>query len=159
MSQVQLSTGEVGVLLLADGMVVVAESEERLQHNLQIVSDMLSRWELQVNWRKTKVIRVARDSQECEMKIGDEVIEQVDAMKYLGEMISSDGNMEKKTEARIGNATRVIGRMNDTVLRRKELSWSTKMKAVNATVMPVGKKRQLKVQATNECAKEDRRLD
>ena len=128
-------------------MVVVAESEERLQHNLQIVSDMLSRWELQVNWRKTKVIRVAGDSQECEKKIGDEVIEQVDAMKYLGEMISSDGSREKKTEARIGNTTRVIGGINDTVLRRKELSWSTKMKAVNATVMAVEKKRQLKVQA------------
>ena len=77
-------------------MVVMAESEERLQHNLQIVSDMLSRWELQVNWRKTKVIGVAGDSQECEIKIGDEAIEQVDAMKYLGEMISSDGSMEKK---------------------------------------------------------------
>ena len=107
-SQVQLSTGEVGVLLLADNMVVMAESEERLQHNLQMVSDMLSRWKLQVNWRKTKVIRVAGDSsEECEVKIGDEVIEQVDAMKYWGVMISSDGSEEKEIES--------YWRMNDSL--------------------------------------------
>ena len=35
------------------------------------------------------------------MKIGDEVIEQVDARKYSGVMISSDGSMEKEIEARI----------------------------------------------------------
>ena len=106
-SEVQLSTGEVGVLLLADNMVVMAESEERLQHNLQMVSDVLSKLELQVNWRKTEVMWVARDSsEECEVKIGDEVIKQVDAMKYLGVMISSDGSMEKEIES--------YWRMNDT---------------------------------------------
>ena len=72
-------------------------------------------------------------------------------------MISSDGSMEKEIEARIGNATRVIAQLNDSVLRRKELSRGTKMKVVNATVMPVLmygcetrsliKKQQSKVQA------------
>ena len=60
---------------------------------------------------------------------------QIDAMKYLGVMISSDGSMDKEVEARIGNATRVIGGMNEMVLRRKELSRRTKLKVVNATVM------------------------
>ena len=92
------------------------------------------------------------------LKIGDEVIEQVDTMKYLGVMVSNDGSMEKEIEARIGNAARVIGGMNDAILRRKELSRSTKIKVVNATMMPVlmygcetwrmTKKQQSKVQAT-----------
>ena len=73
-------------------------------------------------------------------------------------MISSDGSMEKEIEARIGNATRVIAQLNDSVLRRKELSRGTKMKVVNATVMPklmygcemrsLTKKQQSKVQVT-----------
>ena len=58
-----------------------------------------------MNWRKTKVMLVARKSEECKVKIGEEIIEQVDAIKYLGVMISSDGSMDKKVEARIGNAT------------------------------------------------------
>ena len=92
------------------------------------------------------------------LKVGEEIIEQVDAMKYLGVIISSDGSMDKEVEARIGNATQVIGGMNEMVLRRKELSRSTKLKVVNTTVMPtltyscetwsLSKRQQSKVQAT-----------
>ncbi|MDA8042237.1 MAG: reverse transcriptase domain-containing protein [Pirellulales bacterium] len=135
-SEVRLSTGNVGVLLFADNMVVMVESVEGLQHNMQVMSGVLSKWELKVNWRKTKVMRVARKSEDCEVKIGEEVIDQVDEMKYLGVIISSDGRMEKEVEARIGSATRVIGGMNETVLKRKELSRSTKLKVVNATMIP-----------------------
>ena len=46
---------------------------------------MLSKWELKVKWRKTKVMRVVRDSEECKVKLENEVIEQVDSMKYLGD--------------------------------------------------------------------------
>ena len=154
----KLSVGDVGVLLFADDMVVMAESVEGLPSNLQVLSDVLSRCELKVKWRKTKVMRVARKSEECEVKIGKEIIKQVDAMKYLGVMISSDGSMDKEVEARIGNATRVIGGMNEMVLRKKEQSRSTKLKVVNATVMTklmygcetwsLSKRQQSKVQAT-----------
>ena len=47
-SEVKLSTGDVGILLFADDMVVMAESVERLQSNLQVLSDVLSRCELKV---------------------------------------------------------------------------------------------------------------
>ena len=63
-----MSTGDVGVLFFADDMVVMAE----LVEGLQVLSDVLSRWELKVNWRKTKVMRVARKCEECEVKIGEE---------------------------------------------------------------------------------------
>ena len=48
---------------------------------------------------------MARKSEECEVRIGQEIIEQVDAIKCLGVMISSDGSMNKEVEAKIGNAT------------------------------------------------------
>ena len=59
---------------------------------------------------------------QCEVKVGDEVVEQVDEMKYLEVMISSDGSIEKEVEARIGNAARMVGGMSEAVLRRKELN-------------------------------------
>lgn len=49
-----------------------------------------------MNWKKTKVMRVARQKWRCEVRISDMEIEQTDKMKYLGMMISSNGNMEKK---------------------------------------------------------------
>ena len=135
-SEVKLSTGDVGMLLFADDRVIMAESEEGLQSNLKVLSEAMDRWDLKVNWMKTKVMRVARKRDSCEVSIGDQVIEQVDEMKYLGVVISSDGRMEKEIEARIAMATRLVGGMGDMVLSRRELSKGTKLKVVNATMMP-----------------------
>ena len=68
-----------------------------------------------------RVMRVARQKESCEVRIGDLEIEQIDEMKYLGVMISSNGSMEKEVEARIESAVRMIGGMSEAVLRRKEL--------------------------------------
>ena len=57
----KLSTGYVSVLLFADDMVVMSELVEGLQSNLQVLNDVLSRWGLKVNWRKTKVMRVNKE--------------------------------------------------------------------------------------------------
>ena len=70
------------------------------------------------------------------MRVSNQASEQVDEMKYMGVTISSDGKMQKKVEARIGSATRMIGGMSKAVLRRRELSKVSKLKVVNATMMP-----------------------
>ena len=59
----------------------------------------------------------------------------MDERKYLGVVISAYGRMEKEAEARIANATRMIGGMSEVVLRRNELSKNTKLKVVNATMI------------------------
>ena len=56
-------------------------------------------------------------------------------MKYLGVVISADGSTKKEVEARIANATRMIGGMSEVVLRRNELGKNTKLKVVNATMI------------------------
>ena len=66
--------------------------------------------------------QVGRQNERCEVKVGDELIEQVDEMKYLGVMISSDASIEKDVEAVIGSAVRMVGGMSEAVLRRRELS-------------------------------------
>ena len=81
---VKLPTGELGVLLFADDMVLMSDTVEGLESNLKVMSQVLSRWELKVNWMKTRVMMVARQEGRCEVKVGDEEIEQVDEMKYLG---------------------------------------------------------------------------
>ena len=79
---------------------------------------------------------MARKREECRVRIGDEQLEQVDTMKYLGVMISGDGSMQREVEARVGCASQVIGGLNQAILGRRELSKQTKLKVVNATVIP-----------------------
>ena len=88
--EVTLSTGMIGTLLFADDMVMMAETREALQHNVEAMNAALTRWGLKVNWEKSKVMRVARKGEECQVMIGDEELEQVDTMKYLGVMINRD---------------------------------------------------------------------
>ena len=47
-----------------------AESAEGLEKNLGVMSEALRRWELRVNWKKTKVMGVARQKGACEVRIG-----------------------------------------------------------------------------------------
>ena len=135
--EVVLSTGTVGLLMFADDMVMMAETEEALQHNVEAMNEALVRWDLKINWKKSKVMRVARRREECQVRIGDEQLEQVDTMRYLGVMISDDVSMQREVETRVGCASRVIGGLNQALLGRRELSKQTKLKVVNATVMPV----------------------
>ena len=157
--EVVLSTGTVGLLMFADDMVMMAEMAEALQHNGEAMNEALVRWDLKVHWKKSKVVRVARKREECQVRIGDEQLEQVDTMKYLGVMISDDGSMQREVEARLGCASRVIGGLNQAILGRRELSKQTKLKVVNATVMlvlmygceawTVQKEQKSKIQATH----------
>ena len=38
----------------------------------------MDRWDLKVNWKKIKVMKVSQKSGFCEVMIGDQVIEQVE---------------------------------------------------------------------------------
>ena len=48
------------MLLLADDMVIMTELKEGLQSNLQVLSEVMGRWDLKVNWKKTKVMKVMK---------------------------------------------------------------------------------------------------
>ena len=69
-----------------------------------------------------------------------------------------DGNMEMEVEARIESAVRMIVGMSEAVLRRKELSKKTKLKVMDAAMLPtlvyrcevwnLSKQQESRVQAT-----------
>ena len=67
--EVTLSTGMIGTLLFADDMVMMAETREALQHNVEAMNAALTRWGLKVNWEKSKVMRVVRKGEECQVLV------------------------------------------------------------------------------------------
>ena len=132
---VRLTTGEVEVLLFADDLMMMAESEEALQHNKQELNDRLEEWEMKANWQKIRVMRFGRKKDVCTVEVNGQEVEQVEVMTYLGVMISSDGSMDSEVEQRIGVASKMIGAIGRTVLGRKELMKGTKVRVVNAMVI------------------------
>ena len=47
--EVTLSTGIIGILMFGDDMVMIEETKEALQHNVEAMNEALIRWDLQMN--------------------------------------------------------------------------------------------------------------
>ena len=89
-----------------------------------------------INWGKTKVMVVKRGGGTCNITVNGVEIENVKTMKYLGTMLDEEGSCEAEVDHRIGAASKVIGAMRKEIIDRRELSKSTKLRVINATVMP-----------------------
>ena len=76
----------------------------------------MAKWDLKVNWKKTKVMKVAREGGDGGVRVGDQVIAQVEEMKYLGVIT----RMQEEVEGGIGSATRMIGGMSEAGSTGKE---------------------------------------
>ena len=91
---------------------------------------------MKANWQKTSVMRIGRKKDVWNVEVNGQEVEQVEVMKYLGVMISSDGSMDSEVEQRVGMASNMIGAIGRTVLGRKELTKGTKVRVVNVMVIP-----------------------
>ena len=52
-------------------------------------------------WQKTRVMRIGRKQDVCNVEVKGQKVDQVEVMKYRGAMISSDGSMDSEVEQRI----------------------------------------------------------
>ena len=55
--------------MFADDLMIMAESEEAVQHNMQELSDRLEEWEMKVNWQKTKAMKIERKQGVCNVEV------------------------------------------------------------------------------------------
>ncbi|KAI3365818.1 hypothetical protein L3Q82_000807 [Scortum barcoo] len=58
----------------------------------------------------------------CPLRVGGEVLPQVEDFKYLGVLFTSEGKMEREIDRRIGAVSAVMCSVYRTVVVKKELS-------------------------------------
>ena len=63
--------------MFANDLVMLVEAEEALQHTLQEMNDMLVKWGMKANWQKTRVMRIDRKQEVCNVEVNGECEEQV----------------------------------------------------------------------------------
>ncbi|TWW73564.1 hypothetical protein D4764_15G0009580 [Takifugu flavidus] len=64
---------------------------------------------------------------ECLLRVGEEVLPQVEEFKYLGILFTNEGRMEREIDRRIGAASAVMQALNRSVMVKKELSRKAKL--------------------------------
>ena len=68
--------------------------------------------------------------------VDDVEVEAMQTTKYLGAMFNVKASCDDEIENRIGIATRMVGTLKRQVIERKELSKATKLRVINAIVVP-----------------------
>ena len=85
---------------------------------------------MKTNCQKSMVMRIGRKKGMYNVDVYGQKMEQVEVMKYLGAMISSDGSIDSKVEQRIGMASKMIGRLGvqwEYSAAKEELTKGTKV--------------------------------
>ena len=89
-------------LEFADDIDLLEEILERLQENLELVTQEAMHYDLNINTGKTKIMVFGDDTPIVPLKINNEEIETANQFIYLGSFITSDNDCSAKIKRQIG---------------------------------------------------------
>uniref|UniRef100_A0A0G4HU25 Reverse transcriptase domain-containing protein n=1 Tax=Chromera velia CCMP2878 TaxID=1169474 RepID=A0A0G4HU25_9ALVE len=110
MEGVHLARASVGNIGYADNLVLFAHSAADLQVKFNALEGYCGKWGLNVNLKKTKVLRLCEYRKDCNGMIlyqGKEV-DWCDQYKYLGCLLFEGGDLTRSIEARLRSAERAM---------------------------------------------------
>ena len=83
----------LSTLFFADDQVIVAGCEEDADYMLRKLEEEYDRWGLNINLTKTEYLKVEEQTEDPELHIHE--IKRCSEYKYLGSIISKEGNSKK----------------------------------------------------------------
>ena len=130
----------IGILLYADDVVLLAESEKDLQTLLDILDRWCRRWRLLVNCDKTKIVHFRPPSiqrSRSDFTYGDLTISFTDKYKYLGLWFNEHINMQFAVSELVKSASRALGALHAKFSYAGGMSFEVYDKLYKALVQPV----------------------
>ena len=131
---------KVSILMFADDIVLVTDSEDSLQTLLNTLHEWCRRWRVLINTKKSKCIHFRGDRakrSERVFKIGDNILETVDQYKYLGVIFHEKNNFSINCETLSKAAGRALGGIINKIHSFKTFSFGAFEKLYNSCVVPI----------------------
>ncbi|KAI3375494.1 hypothetical protein L3Q82_003824 [Scortum barcoo] len=119
---VRFGNHRISSLLFADDVVLMASSGQDLQHVLERFAAECEAAGMRISTSKSEAMVLDWKRVACPLRVGGEVLPQVEEFKYLGVLFTSEGKMEREIDRRIGAASAVMRSVYRTVVVKKELS-------------------------------------
>jgi len=123
----------------ADDQGMVADTAEGLQNIMDALSRTGERYDMKINVKKTKVMRVRKkisvNDQPMHIVINGVVVEQVKQFRYLGSLITEEGTCVAEIKSRIAMAKDAFNKRRELLTNR--LSKELKKKIVMTLVWSV----------------------
>lgn len=120
-------------LRFADDLIIFSENSRSLEMMLQQLADVSDKAGLSMNLNKTKIM--TNSSQTDKIKVNNEQIEYVQEYVYLGQLISTEGCMEKEIERRVTNTWKRYWSLSE-VMKNKDMPMKEKRKVYNMCILP-----------------------
>ena len=130
----------VSTLLYADDIVLVAPSEEKLQHQLNYMHDWCRKWRLLVNNQKTNVVHFRpknTDRTSIQFCYGDNVLQVVNKYKYLGIVLDEFLDFSTSAELLADAGGRAFGALRNKIQHLKDIRYNTYTKMYCTAVAPI----------------------
>ncbi|KAI3363985.1 hypothetical protein L3Q82_001586 [Scortum barcoo] len=102
---VRFGNHRISSLLFADDVVLMASSGQDLQHVLERFAAECEAAGMRISTSKSEAMVLDRKRVACPLRVGGEVLPQVEEFKYLGVLFTSEGKMEREIDRRIGAAS------------------------------------------------------
>ena len=97
-----------------DDMVIVAVTEEKLQHDVNEYQRELSAINLEININKSKTMIIANEIKEHKIKIKGQLSEQIKSYRYMGTLIKYNGKVNEEISERTGKVGRLFNMLKST---------------------------------------------
>ncbi|KAK0145403.1 Actin-binding LIM protein 3 [Merluccius polli] len=91
---------------------------------------------MRISTSKSESMVLNRKRVECTLRVGDEILPQVEEFKYLGVLFMSEGRMEREIDRRIGAASAVMRTLHGSVVVKRELSRKAKLSIYQLIYVP-----------------------
>ncbi|VDO96939.1 unnamed protein product [Soboliphyme baturini] len=127
-----------GWVLSVDNLVLLLPSEADLQCSLErFAAAECDVTGMRVNASKTKSLVLFRSPVRISLQINGETVKQVEKLKYLGTIFTSDGQLEEEIDRRIGVASGVLRELARPVVTKGELGLKTKLSVFKSIFIPL----------------------
>ena len=109
---VKIGNKSVSILLYADDIVLISESEESLQKMLDSVHNWCQKWQLNINCSKTQIVHFRKKSEsesKSKFKIGKSEIERTNTYRYLGVELNYSLDFTQTVDTLANASSRSLG--------------------------------------------------
>jgi len=119
----------------ADDIGLISPTYNKIQEKTDRVDKVARSVGLKIHPSKSKLMRVKTKSQQA-VTVRGESLEDVSDFKYLGSIISADGNIEREISARIGQAAYAFRKLNN-IWKSTFIHTKTKLKIYKSNVRSI----------------------
>ena len=106
------------------------------QFEIQLVLNLIYKLKLNINKTVTVVISMKADAPRCNLRLKNNMLQQVDSFKYLGSTINNDGRSTKEIRIRIAQAKRAFAELSK-ILTNPRISFKTRKRILDCYINPI----------------------